>query len=193
MSLTKAVKEKSCKVCKAKFTPHRKIQAWCSPSCAVELAKARVEKAKKAEKQEEARSDRKKREAMKRRSEWLSDAQKAVNAYVRLRDKHAGCISCDRPASWGGQWHASHFRSVGAASAVRFNLWNIHKACSICNNHLSGNIRAYQPRLIEKIGVDRFDWVQEQNQLTRYEIPYLRRLIAVFRKKARRLETRNAM
>lgn len=126
----------------------------------------------------------------KTRQKWLSECQAIVNKIARIRDRNDQCISCDRPASWGGQWHGSHFRSVGAASAVRFNLWNVHKACSICNNHLSGNIAGYLPRLVAKIGQERVDWLYGQNQLVKHDIPYLMRFKAVMGKKLKRLEAK---
>ena len=92
-----------------------------------------------------------------------------------------------------GQWHGSHFRSVGAASAVRFNLWNIHKACSICNHHLSGNIAGYKPRLIQKIGLEKVEWLESQNQVVRHDIEYLKRYKRVMGKRLRMLEKRNAV
>lgn len=152
----------------------------CSPLCAVRYVRAQ----KKAE-----RADTKRRkEAAKTRSQWLKEAQEVVNRYVRLRDAKLGCVSCDKPATWGGQWHASHFRSVGVASAVRFNLWNIHKACSICNNWKSGNLSEYEPRLRERIGAEKVDWLRTQNQLADFQIEYLKRLKAVFAKRVKRME-----
>jgi hypothetical protein len=147
---------------------------------------------RKAEKAE-AKRTRAQLAALKPRSHWLKTAQAEVNRYVRLRDFRFGCVSCDRPASWDGQWHASHFRSVGAASAVRFNLWNIHKACSICNNWKSGNLSEYEPRLRERIGADRVDWLRAQNRITLYSIEQLKRLRHVFARKANRLEKRHEM
>jgi hypothetical protein len=38
-----------------------------------------------------------------------------------------------------------------------FDEDNCHKQCSACNNHLSGNLTAYRPALIAKIGQARFD------------------------------------
>ena len=134
-----------------------------------------------------AKALRQRLDAVKSRADWLRDAQMAVNRYIRLRDRDKGCISCDRPATWDGQWHASHFRSVGAASAVRFNLWNIHKACSVCNHHLSGNIAGYMPRLVEKIGPQKVEWLQQQNHVVRYEVEYLKRLKSVFNRRANRV------
>lgn len=130
---------------------------------------------------------------MKTRPEWLAECQAIANKYARIRDAKDGCISCDKPASWGGQWHGSHFRSVGAASAVRLNLWNIHKACSVCNHHLSGNVAAYRPRLVEKIGAVRVEWLEAQNQLVRYDVDYLKKYKRVMGKRLRRMEKSNAM
>lgn len=109
---------------------------------------------------------------------------------MRLRDAHLGCISCSKPASWQGQWHCSHFRSVGAAPHLRFNLWNMNKSCSACNNFLSGNIMAYRPALIEKIGQAKVDWLECNSDIARHDIPYLKRVKAIFSKKSRRLEAR---
>lgn len=171
---------KECRHCGASFYPVRPMQRVCSVICASRL----VKEAKKQERE----SVKVRKEAIKTRADWAREAQTIVNKYVRLRDAHLGCVSCDKPANWHGQWHASHFRSVGAATAVRFNIWNIHKACSVCNSHLSGNLGSYLPRLIEKIGKEKVDWLYAQNQLVRYDVQYLQRLKSVFSKKVRRLE-----
>jgi len=163
------------------------MQCYCrTPVCAqaaYEAVKAKREAA-------EAREHREKLADSKKRSYWLKKAEAAVNWYVRARDHAQGCISCHIPATWGGRWNASHFRSVGAASAVRFHLWNIHKACYSCNKHNAGNIAEYTPRLVALIGQDRVDWLKAQNARTEYGREYLERLARVFRKKARRAEKR---
>ena len=174
-----------CSQCARPFMRRTTLHRVCSPLCAVRYVRAQ----KKAE-----RADTKRRkEAAKTRSQWMKEAQAEVNRYVRMRDAHKPCVSCDRPASWDGQWHASHFRSVGAASALRFNLVNIHKACSICNNWKSGNLSDYEPRLRERIGGAKVDWLRTQNQRAEYSIDYLKRLKVVFGKKAKRQELRNEM
>jgi len=146
----------------------------------------------KVAKKKDAQETRARRMALKSRAEHAREAQAAINRYCRLRDAACGCVSCDKPASWDGQWHGSHFRSVGAASAVRFNLWNIHKACSICNNWKSGNLSEYEPRLRARIGDEKVDWLRTQNQHVHYSVEYLQRLKRIFTKKANRLEKRNA-
>jgi hypothetical protein len=183
-----ALKQKTCKACRQKFVPSRPMQTACTPACAIAIAERKRAKQAQQEASKSRKEARQRLEAVKSRADWLRDAQAAVNRYVRLRDRDKGCISCDRPATWGGQWHASHFRSVGAASALRFNLWNIHKACSICNHYLSGNLSAYRPRLVALIGQDRVDWLDSQNQVVRYDVEYLKKIKRVFGKRANRIE-----
>ena len=174
------VHPKACRQCSREFMPARPLQAVCSPICAAR--KVRADKA------QERVTTKDRREAAKPRAKWLAECQAIVNKMVRLRDAGRGCISCDRPASWGGQWHASHLRSVGAASAVRFHLWNIHKGCSICNNHLSGNIAEYLPRVRARIGDEKVDWLYAQNDLVRHDVAYLARFKAVMGKRLKRME-----
>jgi hypothetical protein len=181
------MKLKECKHCGCNFTPARPLQRACGPVCALQIGRAKTE-ADKAK--AERASIKARKEAAKTKREWADELQVIVNKYVRLRDKDLSCCSCDRPASWGGQWHASHFRSVGAASGLRFHLWNIHKGCSICNNHKSGNLEGYRPKLIDKIGQEKVDWLYTQNGVTRYEVEYLQRFIKIMRKKVKRLEAR---
>ena len=188
----KEVKQKTCKACGTKFRPSLSTQKACGVQCALELAKKPENQAvaRKAIAQRERREIQVRKQKLKSRADYAKEAQAAINRYVRLRDAHLGCVSCDKPASWPGQWHCSHFRSVGAAPHLRFNLWNMNKSCSACNNFLSGNIMAYRPALIEKIGQEKVDWLECNNSLARHDIPYLKRLKAVFIKKSRRLEAR---
>ena len=187
----KEVKQKTCKACGGKFRPSfNSTQVVCSPKCALAHAPANQQKARKAIDQRERREIKVRKDKLKSRADYAKEAQAAVNRYVRLRDAHLGCISCDKSVAWQGQWHCSHFRSVGAAPHLRFNLWNMNKSCSACNNFLSGNIVAYRPALIEKIGQEKVDWLECNNRLARHDIPYLKRMKAVFTKKASRLEAR---
>lgn len=183
--------KKRCKARGKLFDPVRSTQVVCCPECA--FAWSNQGKGKQAAEKVIRAATRERKAAAKPRSKWLAECQAIVNRYARLRDAKDGCISCDRPASWGGQWHGSHYRSVGAASAVRLNLWNIHKACSICNHHLSWNIAAYKPRLIEKIGAEKVAWLEAQNQVVRYDIEYLKRYKRVIGKRLAGLEKRNAV
>ncbi len=187
---SKKLKTRKCKVCRATYTPVRPLQSACGTVCALALAQARRERDTARVAREDRKRTRAQREAMKTISQLEKAAQTEVNRYVRLRDHHLGCCSCDKPASWGGQWHASHLRSVGAASSIRFHLWNIAKACSQCNNHLSGNLSEYLPRAIARMGQERVDWLYAQNKTVKRTREYLERLRSVFKAKANRLQKR---
>ena len=183
-------RKRKCKVCKAEYMAQRPMQNVCTGLCGLKLVDRQKAKAAEEKAKRERRESREAKQRLKTRADYAKEAQAAINRYVRLRDAHLGCISCDKPASWQGQWHCSHFRSVGAAPHLRFNLWNMHKACSICNNHLSGNIPGYRPALIDKIGQGRVDWLESNQEVARYSVEYLRRLKRIFSKKCRLLEAR---
>lgn len=150
--MIKPLKERRCAVCREVYTPKRiglKITKVClNAGCVLDYAQGI--KAKELEKA--ARS---------RKKEFLDDdktfqrakAQKAFNEFIRLRDAELGCISCEKPATWQGQWHAGHYKTVGARADLRFNEDNAHKQCSVCNNYLSGNLVNYRNSLIDKIGM----------------------------------------
>lgn len=179
-------RSRKCAVCAEAFQPSRPLQKVCGPTCSAAWAKKLAERSKAKDAREERKAHRAALERIKTRGEHMREAQAAVNAYVRERDHGKPCISCDRPASWDGQWHASHFRSVGSNPSLRFNLINIHKACSICNNWLSANIGGYRPRLIAKIGIERVEFLERDHAPKKYDIEYLKRLKRIFREKARR-------
>lgn len=123
-------------------------------------------------------------------SDWLKKCEKEVNKYIRLRDHGEPCISCDWPDDGSNQRHASHFRSVGACSSLRFNLFNIHASCAQCNTSKSGNIGEYRPRLVEKIGLAKVEWIECQPKQFRYDLSYLKKLHKTFKKLIKREEKR---
>ena len=121
---------------------------------------------------------------LKPKRQWMIEAQHAVNAFIRVRDNGKPCISCDKPDNGSHQRHASHYRSVGACSSLRFNTWNIHASCATCNSVLSGNLIEYRIRLVKKEGAERVEWLEGQNGIVRYDIEYLKRVKRIFKKRA---------
>ena len=181
-------KKKRCKLCKeyTEVAVGAQVPAgyFCSFEHAIEWANAKSvkDKAKAAKAQHKAGKER-----IKTKAKWLAELQALVNAYVRLRDASDGCISCDKPASWGGQWHASHYYSRGHSASLRFNLWNIHKGCSECNGPRSGNIAEYTPRLLEKIGKEKFNYLTANKSHPRtYQVDEIKRAIKIVRKAIKR-------
>lgn len=114
MLATKQPKPKTCKnpACRASFVPQRLGQAVCNYTCGLAIKDVNQEKARKSLAQVERREIKVRKEKLKGRADHAQEAQAVINRYVRLRDAHLGCISCDKPASWGGQWHCSHFRET---------------------------------------------------------------------------------
>jgi hypothetical protein len=143
------------KGCRQQATQWSGLYAWCCPEHGALLVKQIREREAAAKAKAEAKLHRERKEAIRPRGKVLADVQRAFNAYIRERDKGLPCISCGRPDDGLHQRHAGHFLSVGSHPALRFDPDNCHAQCSVCNNHLSGNIHGYRPSLIARIGEDR--------------------------------------
>jgi hypothetical protein len=151
------------------------------------------EKKKKRELINSRKDTKQKLEAIKPLSKWLKEAERHCNRYVRMRDAHLPCISCGT-TNPSIQYAAGHFRTVKAAPQLRFNLDNIHKQCnSNCNNHLSGNIANYRPRLIKRIGLQRVEALENNNEIHRYTIDEAKAVLTVFRKLCREFENKERL
>lgn len=169
-----------CCVCKTDYFKSKTTQKVCSTKCAIELAK---EKNNKIIKKIKAKEKKEGLEKLKTKSGYLKDVQKVFNQYIRLRDKHQPCISCGTNANV--KYDAGHFYSVGAYPNLRFNEDNVHKQCSNnCNVKKSANIHEYRPRLIEKIGQERFDELERLKNIKKhYSIPELIELKEFYKNK----------
>jgi hypothetical protein len=172
-----------CAICRSEYKKWSISQKVCG---SVECAKAFAEKerAKKERKEYRAR-----KEKLKSRSGWLADAQTAVNAYIRARDEGKPCISCGRHHS--GQNHAGHYRSVGAASHLRFDEENIHLQCQPCNVHKSGNAIEYRIHLIERIGSAAVARLERDNQVKKWTIEEAKEIRDLYRAKLKGLKNGN--
>ena len=181
-------KEYKCKVCGKPFVKtFSSTQKVCSPECAIKLAREQSRKRqKKAEKQEQI--ERKKRLLDGDRGHWLKALQKEVNKFIRLRDKGQPCIACG--AVWKPSFQASHFIPQGRSSFLRFDERNIHSGCIRCNLFVGGgNIHGYRPRLVEKIGEQEVEWLEEnQHRIKKWEISGLKEMLKLYRLKNKELE-----
>lgn len=189
--MLKKVKEKKCRECGAAYVPWSTTQTACSPGCAAAIAKKKVAKDKSDKAKAEKKSSKENLLKVQPISFYHKKAQSAFNAFIRERDKGLPCISCGKPDNGQHQRHASHFKSIGSCRELRYDESNVHASCSVCNNHMSGNIAGYTPALIEKIGqeeVDRLNGPQEIKKWTREE---LEELAARYRKKTRGLQKGN--
>lgn len=185
---------RKCSYCKSYFKPDKPFpgpSAWCSPECASSLALERLLPKKRREERRKARTEtRQQREALKTKPQLTREAQRAWNRYIRARDAGRSCASCGATPSnkFGGTMDCSHYRSVGAAPHLRFNVFNAAAACVRCNRELSGNVVALRAGLIERFGIDRVEALELDNQVRNFDKDYLRRIKAIFTRKARLLE-----
>lgn len=184
---SKPAKLKKCKECKGGFVPSRPLQYVCSPICGINYSRKLNEK-KEAKARKEDTKQRK--ENLKTHKDWLKDLQTVFNQFIRERDKNEGCISCGTKKT-NIQYAAGHFFTVGGFPNVRFDQDNVHKQCNKkCNLELSGNIQDYRPRLIEKIGIERFEALElrARSQPLKLSIPEIKDLIREYRQKIKQLK-----
>jgi len=148
------MKLKKCVICGKEYEPRASFQKVCSMKCAIDHPK---ESAKKKKSQSIRRE--KKEFYAKDKKFQMALAVKACNEYIRARDRGIPCISCDKPDDGSHQRHASHYRP-GTNSALKFHEFNVNASCQQCNTEKSGNLTAYRPKLIDKIGVDAVEWLE---------------------------------
>lgn len=191
------------KDCRQWFRPVRDGQVVCSYECASAVGKEqtakkradaqREEKKRREEEEKEGRQRRRARRiALKTKSEWRADAQDAFNRYVRLRDEGKPCISCGRTPEQklGGSMDCGHYRTRGAAAHLAFNLHNTAAQCVYCNRDRAGAQKAFEQGLIQRIGYEKVDALNNNNCIRKFDIPYFQRIKSIFTRKARALGKR---
>ena len=186
--ITKQPKPKKCRVtaCGASFVPLRLGQAVCSPACALIDGPRHAPKARKALADIERKDIKVRKEKLKSRADHLKDTQQAFNAWILARDAALPCVSCGRHHE--GQYHAGHYRTVGANPELRFEPLNAWKQCAPCNNHLSGNLINYRISLLQRIGEEKVAWLEGPHEAKRYTVDELKAMTADYRAKTRDLK-----
>jgi len=196
MSLpSKQPKPKTCKnpECGEKFVAQRLGQAVCSPRCGLAIKDVNQAKARKSLDQVGRAEIKARKEKLKTRADHLREAQAAVNEYVRLRDAHLPCISCDSTPNdndlmTGSRWDAGHYRSVGACPELRFEPLNIHRQCVKCNRNLSGNAVEYRIRLVLRIGEEKVSWLEGLHAPCKYTVEEIKAIKAKYRAMSKELK-----
>lgn len=182
-SAIKKIRARKCEICRDVFEKRSMTHKVCGGDCAAALVlREHARTANRATKQAKDES--------KGLKEWLKSTERVINRYVLLRDRNEGCCSCFKGSHWDGVWHASHYKSVGSNSGLRFNLRNISKGCSECNLHKSGNATEYARRIEAKHGPERVEWLKNHDRSRDYTVEYLQRLTKVFNKKCLRITRR---
>lgn len=199
MAKGKAPKPKTCPICDTEYLPRSSLQKVChNYKCAIAFNKKRDEEIAMREKRKQERLQRddlrERRERLKGVSEWQKEAQAAFNRYIRWRDYEKDCVSCGGGLQHSGNYmtgsavDASHYRSRGAASHLKFNVFNVHSACTRCNRQLSGNAVEYRIRLIRRIGIERVERLETDSTPRKFDIAYLQRVKTIFTRRAKHYE-----
>ena len=178
-----------CKVCKQLFEKRSMAQVACSIRCAVDLAAIA--------RQKKARADYKARkQAMRTRSDWLKDAQRAFNAFIRARDADKLCICCDRPLKLeavGGGFDCGHYRSVGSAPHLRFDERNAHGQTKQCNRYGAGRAVDYRIGLVRRLGPLAVEALESDQAPRKWTIEELKSIRDLYRAKLKQIKAREAV
>ena len=180
-----------CHHCKTKFEQYEFLNKFCKElDCQTAKAMFKLGKIK-DQKQKDARKETKiAKEKLKTKSDYEKELETVVNKFIRLRDKDLPCVSCDAPAGTYTM-SAGHYFPAGSNKSVRFDVDNIHGQCWFnCNKNQHGNLSEYLPRLIKRIGQQRFDELEmRKNTPAHYSIPELIEMKVNFKEKVRKLNT----
>lgn len=197
----KLPRSRKCKVCGDRFKPNTLYEWWCrdehKADYAVDLAnKARQkriqlqERQRKETTQQERRNLKIRKLAVQPRSYFIKQAQQAVNAYIRERDKNLPCVSCGTLIA--AQWDAGHYRTTAAAPQLRFDPRQIWKQCSVCNQHKSGNLVPYRAELILRIGIAEVESIEGNHERHRWTIEECKSIKAEYQQKLKELRQQEA-
>lgn len=184
-----------CPHCKGKLDPGQRIHAECIDGYAeAQAAKAERAAAKKAraEAKVERAQIRTRKEAIKTIPQLIAEAQREFNSWIRARDKDKPCISCNAPPPDLSGLHAGrdagHYRSVGSASHLRFHEDNVHGQCVECNQWKAGNAVDYRIGLVKRIGINRVDALESNNESRKWTHDELRAIRDTYRKKLKEMK-----
>lgn len=190
-----------CAICR---TPYKKLSMThklCgNVECGIEWAEK--ERAKKDRQEarlktrreaEEKREHRKKVERLKTRREYINEAQRAFNAYIRERDRELPCICCGRTETTvtglkAHGWDCGHYRSVGSAPHLRFNENNAHRQLVLCNRYGAGRAVDYRIGLAVRIGIEAVEALEADQSVAKWSIPDLVGIRDAYRLKLRELK-----
>jgi len=195
--------KRKCKECAEYFPADGMLKlpagSFCSMNHAIAYANKRKEKAAEKIKRDKSRNeqaikkvsrerDLERLKAVQNISFFHKKAQAAFNAFIRERDKGKPCVSCGKQDNGQHQRHASHYRSVGACSSLRYDECNVHASCSVCNNHLSGNVASYRIKLVEMIGLGRVEWIESQPKACKWTREQLEAIESDYKQKLKSLK-----
>ncbi|HEV2612519.1 MAG TPA: recombination protein NinG [Noviherbaspirillum sp.] len=189
-----AKKYRKCTICKEAPVANP-MASVCSVGCAIVKANKDREQRDMQARRVARAEDRKRKEEMKTRSDWLKEAQTAFNAFIRERDRQAGhlCISSGKPLDWSGNGvDAGHYRSVGSAPHLRFDERNCHAQSKQDNRYGAGRAVDYRIGLIKRIGLEAVEALESEQAPQKWTIDALKAIKATYKAKLKALKQGDA-
>ena len=187
------MRTRRCSLCRKKVEAESAVigslKAFCSMEHLIEFSRSAA--GKKIKQSAEKKVIKETKERLKTRSDRVREALATFNRYIRARDMGKPCICCGRSQGdlkHGGAVDAGHYRSRGSAPGLKFNLFKCHSQLAYCNRYLSGNVVGYRAGLIERIGLDRVERLEQDNSPRRFDAEYLDRVKRIFTKRAKLYE-----
>lgn len=179
----------TCKICKVRFARTSNIlKPCCSYDCTAKYGMLLLKNKKEKDERNERKETKKAKEGLLTHSDYIQLLQKVFNTYIRIRDKNLPCISCGTTKDV--EYAAGHFHPT-TYQFLRFNEDNVHKQCNKhCNMMKRGNLSEYRPALINRIGIERVQWLDEnRHNIFRISIPELKEKIAYYKQKIKELNS----
>ncbi len=131
-------------------------------------------------------------------SQLLKLATTHFNKYIRNRDSdstgYGVCISSGQPLRVpSSNSHAGHFYSAGKYPELRYNEDNVHLQGKSDNYFNGGNLLEYRKRLINKIGIERVEQLdqtvaQSKRTIHKWCRFYLVEVIETYKQKSKEVE-----
>lgn len=185
----KSNKQKICKniLCKKPFTPKQFGQVVCDWKCGLERKRNDDKKKARDAEKAERKKLKERKEKLKTHSDYMKILQPIFNQYIRLRDAKEPCICCGAVGDY--MWDAGHYLTKGSHPWLAVNEDNVHKQRSRpCNNDRSGNQAAYRIRLIEKIGLERVEALENCHDREKLSIDEIKEKTKYYRQKVKELK-----
>ena len=180
-----------CLNCRQKFEVKRFNSKYCDElDCKTVEALKNLDKIKAKEVKDWSKRKREIVKGMETVQQLMKITQTTFNKFIRLRDKGKPCISCDTIIGKEGiKYDAGHLYSSGGHKNITFNEDNVHGQCVYCNQHNHGQLLEYHKRLIERIGIERVEQLDELAHVTRkYTREELRELNELYKQKIKELK-----
>lgn len=180
-----------CISCKISFKPTAFNQKSCrlNDDCMTFEAMYFLEKKRKADERKRNKEKVEKKKELLTLSDHLKIAQATFNHWIRLRDTNQLCISCDKPLRKGNV-DCGHYHSAGGHYNVRFNEDNCHAQCSRpCNKDKAGDLINYRIGLINRIGLERLEYLDSIANVTRnFTIEEVKEINETYKRKIKELK-----